>query len=174
MKNKKHDGFVGGLILISIGVIALLAQVADFAEWENFGISFVLLLGLAFLAWGIISRQVGPMIPGGILSGIGLGIVLLVNNFVPVGIEDGGIFLIVFGLGWALITILSVLFTNDPQWWPLIPGGIIGFVGLAVSFGGLFMNVLVAAAQFWPVVLIAIGLYVLWSARKPKEKSLKD
>ena len=99
MKNKKQDGLVGGLILISIGVIALLGQVVDFTVWENFGVSFVLLLGLVFLAWGIFSREAGPMIPGGILSGIGLGIVLLVNNLVPAGIEEGGIFLIVFGSG---------------------------------------------------------------------------
>lgn len=174
MKNKKQDGLVGGLILISIGVIALLGQLVDFTVWENFGVYFVLLLGLVFLAWGIFSREAGPLIPGGILSGIGLGIVLLVNNLVPAGIEEGGIFLIVFGLGWFLITILSVLLTNEPQWWALIPGSIIGFVGLAVSFGGVFMNILAAVSQFWPVVLIAVGLYVLWSARKPKEKTLEE
>ena len=173
MKDKKHEGLAGGLILISIGVIALLVQVVDFIPWENFGVSFVLLLGLIFLAWGILSREAGLMIPGGILSGIGLGIVLLVNNLVPAGIEKGGIFLIVFALGWVLIALLSALLTNDPQWWALIPGGIIGFVGLAVSFGGFFINVLATVSQFWPVILIAIGLYILWQARKPKEKTLE-
>ena len=174
MKNKKQDGLVGGFILISIGVVALLGQVVDFAAWENVGVSFVLLLGLIFLAWGIFSRQAGPMIPGGIISGIGLGIILLANNLVPTGIEEGGIFLMAFALGWGLITLLSALLTNDPQWWPLIPGGIIGFIGLAVSFGGVFMNLLTVAAQLWPVILIVVGVYVLWSARKPKEKSLKE
>ena len=58
--------------------------------------------------------------------------------------------------------------------WPLIPGGIIGFVGLAVMFGGIFMNTLEAIAVFWPIILIIVGVSVIWKARKGKEKSPED
>ena len=174
MKSKKHEGLIGGLILIGIGMIALLAQFVDFISWESFGIYFVLLLGLAFYIWGIVAREPGLMIPGGILSGIGVGIVVLVNDLVPAGVEDGGLFLAIFGLGWLSITLMSAIFTNETQWWALIPGGIIGFVGLAVMFGGIFMNALEAAAVFWPVILIVVGLSIIWKARKPKEKLPKE
>ena len=174
MKSKKHEGLVGGLILIGIGMIALLSQFFDFISWESFGIYFVLLLGLVFYIWGIVAREPGVMIPGGILSGIGLGIAVLVNDLVPAGIEDGGVFLVVFSLGWASITVMSAIFSDETQWWALIPGGIIGFVGLAVMFGGIFMNTLEAVSVFWPVILIIVGLSVIWKARKSKEKSPED
>ena len=145
-----------------------------FISWESFGIYFVLLLGLVFLAWGILKHEAGFLIPGGILSGIGVGIVLLVNGLVPNGLNEGGVFLVAFSLGWASITVLSAIFTDETQWWALIPGGIIGFVGLAVLFEGIFMNVLEAAAYLWPVILIVVGLSIIWKARKPKEKSPED
>ena len=170
MKNKKHEGLVGGLILIGIGMIALLSQFVDFISWESFGIYFVLLLGLVFYVWGIAAREPGLMIPGGILTGIGVGIVLLVNDMVPADLNEGGLFLLVFSLGWASITLMSAVFSDETQWWALIPGGIIGFVGLAVLFEGIFMNVLEAAAYLWPVILIVVGLSIIWKARKPKEK----
>lgn len=174
MKNKKRDGLVGGLILIGIGVLALLAQTVDFISWEAFGIYFVLMLGLVFIVWGLLSREAGLIIPGGILSGIGAGIAVLVNGWVPAGWEDGGVFLILFGLGWLLITVLTAVFTPEPQWWALIPGGIIGFVGLAVLFGGVFMKALAAVSVLWPLALIVLGLFVLWGARRPKDKTLEE
>jgi hypothetical protein len=174
MKENKRDGLVGGLILIGIGVIALLSQFVDFISWESFGVYFLLLLGGVFLLWGIVSREVGPFIPGGILSGLGLGTVMLVNNWVPAGVDDGGVFLVVFGLGWFLIVLLTAVFTNQTQWWALIPGGIIGFVGLAILFGGVFMKTLTAVSFLWPVVLIIVGVYVLWKARQPTEKTLEE
>ncbi len=174
MKSKKNEGLIGGVILIGIGLLALLAQFVDFISWESFGIYFVLLLGLVFYAWGILAREPGVMIPGGILSGIGAGIVVLVNNLAPDGLEEGGLFLVIFGLGWVSITVMSAIFTRETQWWALIPGGIIGFVGLAVMFGGFFMNALEAVSVLWPVVLIIAGLAVIWKAWKSKEKTPKD
>lgn len=173
MKNNKRDGLVGGLILIGIGVIALLAQFVDFISWETFGVYFLLLLGCAFLLWGIVSRQPGPMIPGGILSSLGLGTVMLVNGWTPAGMDEGGVFLVVFGLGWFLITLLTTVFTNQTQWWALIPGSIIAFVGLSILFGGIFMKTLTAVSVLWPVILIIVGVYVLWKARGQKEKTLE-
>ena len=173
-KSKKSEGLVGGLILIGIGMIALVSQFVDFISWESFGIYIVLLLGAVFYIWGTVSREAGLMIPGGILTGIGAGIAVLVNDWTPAGVEDGGLFLVIFGLGWASITVMTAIFTQETQWWPLIPGGIIGFVGLAVMFGGVFMNMLEAISVFWPVILIIVGLSVIWKARKGKEKSPED
>jgi predicted membrane protein len=84
------------------------------------------------------------------------------------------VFLVVFGLGWFLIVLLTAVFTNQTQWWALIPGGIIGFVGLAILFGGVFMKTLTAVSFLWPVVLIIVGVYVLWKARQPTEKTLEE
>ena len=115
MKSKKNEGLIGGLILIGIGIIALLSQFVDFISWETFGIYIVLILGVVFYLWGIVFREVGFMIPGGILSGIGVGIVALVNDWIPAGLEDGGFFLVIFALGWFSITLMTAVFTSETQ-----------------------------------------------------------
>lgn len=174
MKNKKSDGLIGGVILIGIGLVALLSQFVDFVSWQNVGIYLLLLLGLVFYAWGIVSREAGVMIPGGILSGIGLGVIAMMSGLLPAGVNEAGVFMVVFGFGWASITLLTAVFTDETQWWALIPGGIIAFVGLALLFGGAFMNILEGFSSLWPLILIIVGLSVIWKARKTKEKSPED
>ncbi len=169
--SKKGNGIVGGVMLILIGILAFAGQ---FITLPNFGLFIVAGLGAIFLVWGILTRNGGLIIPGGILSGIGWGVVALSSNLFAGSENEGGIFLIVFALGWFSITLLTAIFTDETHWWALIPGGIIGVVGLAVSYGGVFMNVLDAAGKFWPLILIALGVWALIGAFRPKEKSLED
>ena len=118
------------------------------------------------------------MIPGGIVSGIGLGIVLSAGPFeILPGVEDGGLFLISMGLGFASITFFSALFGDETHWWALIPGGILGFIGLAVSLGGIFFSLLEFVGTYWPLILIGVGGYSIYQAVKTpalKEKSPED
>jgi predicted membrane protein len=65
---------------------------------------------------------------------------------------------------------MSIIFTHDKHWWALIPGSIIGLVGLSVLFGGVFMNILEWFGYLWPIALIAAGLFILWRIRHPKEE----
>ena len=174
MENKAHksgNGVVGGIILILIGLLAFAGQ---FITLPNFGLFIVAGLGAIFLVWGILTRNDGLIIPGGILSGIGWGIVAVSSNLFAGTDVDGGVFLIIFALGWFSIPLLTAIFTDKTHWWALIPGAIIGVVGLAVSFGGVFMNVLEVAGKFWPLILIALGAWALIEAFRPKEKSPED
>ena len=155
----RSDRFVGGIILIVIGLIALALQAGDY-----FGVGFMVLpaVGLALLGWGIVARHVGPIIPGGIFTGIGVG-TILVNGGGNINAENtGGLFLIGFAGGWVLITIASALFTDETHWWPLIPGGILAFVGIAISLGGIALDLLQFAGNVWPVGLIILGLVAIW------------
>lgn len=167
-----HNGKVGGLILIGIGVLALLGQYTDGVIWGQWGIYFLSLLGALFLVWGIVSRNVGPLIPGGILSGLGLGIILLETVAWPATVDEGGIFMLAFAAGWGLITVLTAVFTPKVHWWPLIPGAIMAIIGLAVLFGGLFMQALNLMGILWPLLLILLGLFIVYRAYKgSQEKS---
>jgi hypothetical protein len=110
------------------------------------------------------------MVPGGILSGIGWGAYAIAGP-IQLNLEnDGGLFLLIFGLGFGSITLLSAIFTDETHWWALIPGGIIAFIGVAVLFGGFLLDTLAFAGKFWPLVLIALGIYIVWTNSK-KEKS---
>lgn len=167
-----NGALIGGLILIFGGALALVAQFIPDRWGLDFGLFILLGLGAAFLAAGILTREAGWLIPGGILSGIGAGVALTASPlaaYVPDRLipgDEGGLFLIAFGGGWFLITALSLVFTRRPQWWPVIPGAILTLIGLSAAFGGVFETVLVAAARFWPVALIVLGAWVLFRSRR--------
>lgn len=158
-----RDRVILGVMLIAIGLLAFLSQVIDLPHIE-----WLILPGLAliFLLWGLISREIGLLIPGGILAGIALGIYLITGPYAgQIEENQGGVFLLAFSAGWALISLLSLLSKQGFQWWPLIPGGIIGLVGLAILRGGAAMRLLELMGYAWPLILVAVGVYLLLKRR---------
>lgn len=154
----RRNQWVGGAILITIGLFLLAAQIFH-GDWEA---AIPLGLGLIFLLWGSLVRKVGLLIPGGILSGIGVGALLIEGPFSTWAEEtSGGLFLLCFAGGWALITVTSALFTHKTAWWALIPGGILALVGAALLIGGPALQALELLGQGWPVILILVGLYLV-------------
>lgn len=105
---------VGGVILIIIGLGLFLAQ---FVDWpDNFGIYIPLVIGLVLGTWGVLNREAGLIIPGGIMSGIGTGILAiegpLASTITRMEVDDGGVFMLFFAVGWVSITVLTALFTD--------------------------------------------------------------
>jgi hypothetical protein len=144
-----------------IGTIMFIAQ---YVRSDSLGLLVLPALGLIFLAWGLMARSIGLVIPGGILSGIGLGAFLTQWGLPGISMTDpirGGIFMLSFALGWALITLLSPLTHSGLTWWPLIPGGILAVVGAALLSGEFGLRLLALTGQGWPVILIVIGLYLV-------------
>jgi hypothetical protein len=123
--NHHNHRIAAGVILIIFGAATLLQH------WLNLGDYIILSLGLGMLVWGSVSCRTGWIIPGGVLTGIGLGILAMEGHwFFPVG-DQNGVFLICFALGWFLIAVLTSLFTCT-QWWALVPGGIMAVVGSSI------------------------------------------
>lgn len=168
MKQQKKD-LTGGLVLVAIGIIALVGQFVTISLPADFGLLIVPGLGALFLVWGILARKAGLVIPGGILSGVGWGAYAISGPFsIWQGDNEGGVFLLFLGLGFALITVVTAVFTEETYWWALIPGGIIAFVGVSILFGGAFMTVLAFVGKLWPVILILLGISILISANREK------
>lgn len=158
-----RDRLILGVMLILIGLITFLSQIIDLpsVEWL-----ILPTLALIFLVWGLIVREIGLVIPGGILAGVALGIYLITGPLAKQLEQDqGGVFLIAFSAGWALISLLSPLTKQRFQWWPLIPGGIIGMVGLALLQGGTALRLLEIAGYAWPLILVGVGAYLLLKRR---------
>jgi hypothetical protein len=69
--------------------------------------------------------------------------------------------LVVFGLGWLLITVLSRIITPGIVWWPLIPGGILAVVGWGLYIGGDPGNAISFISNTGSIALILFGIYLL-------------
>ena len=157
-----RNRYAGGIVLILLGLFLLVGQLTS---WN---ISWLGLAGLAaiFLVWGLVVRTFGLIVPGSILAGIAFGVALNDSVF-PAFVDEksGGLFLLAFSSGWGLMALLSIFTNGGFRWWPLIPGGILALVGLALMAGpqGLFflsyMNLL------WPLLLIGLGIFLLLRRR---------
>lgn len=157
---------VAGGILVMVGILILVAQLTNYP-----GLLFLPLLALIFLAWSLLTRSSGLLIPGGILAGISAG-TLLVENLSVGEPAEGGIFLLGFAGGWALISLLSLYTVGGGRWmaWPLIPGGIMAAIGALLLVGEPGLEALRYFGQGWPIILIAIGLYLILRRKNEEEE----
>jgi uncharacterized membrane protein (DUF485 family) len=158
----ERNRYAGGIILILLGVFLLIGQVTS---WN---MSWLALAALAaiFLVWGLIVRTFGLVIPGSILAGIALGVALTGTVFPVIdGAHTSGVFLLSFAAGWGLMALLSVFTSGGFRWWPLIPGGILALVGLALLAGPNSLFLLTYASYLWPLVLIGVGIFILLRRR---------
>ena len=143
-----------GIILIVLGVTFIVGQRMGIG-----GEGTTAAIGLAFLVAFVWTRNYGFLVPGGIMTGLGLGIVI--QNRAG---GDGAPVLLGLGLGFCSIYALDAVNRRTLRgWWPLIPGGVLTLVGLAkASTTNSWLGV---AAQWWPVALIVVGGYLLLRPR---------
>jgi len=154
------DGrWIGGIILILIGAGLLANQfVPDIGRYAP------LIVGLGLLIIFLLTRNAGALIGGSIVTGIGVG--LLMDERFP--ISGGSWIPLCLGLGFLGIWVFGgLLRMPEARFWPLIPGGILTFVGI-VAVGGLTSDI---GQYVWPIVLIAIGVVSIVSSlrRRPPQ-----
>lgn len=119
-------------------------------------------LALPMLIWGAFQKMLGLVIPGSLLLSSALGVYAgWSGNGNGSALAHTGIMLVIFGLGWLLITVLSRFVIEKPVWWPLIPGGILVMVGWGLYIGGNPSNALNFVSNTGSIALIMLGLYLL-------------
>lgn len=150
MKNK----LLLGLILILLGVFFLLkTQISD-----HFSL-FLLLAGVFFLILYFITKVYGLLIPGGVLTGLGFGLIYQEKS--------SPLFFIFLGLGFILIYLFGLIKGKSPLW-PIIPGGIMLGIGI---YEELILRDIIPSTfikkitPYWPVILIIIGLYLIFKKK---------
>jgi hypothetical protein len=162
-ERRRSDGrWIGGIILILIGLGLLANQfVPDIGRYAP------LVVGLGLLIIFLVTRNAGALIGGMIVTGIGVGLLMDEQIATPSGSSWIPLCL---GLGFLGIWVFGgLLRMPEARFWPLIPGGILTFVGI-VSLGGLSSQV---GQYVWPIVLILIGVVSIAGSlrRKPTEPS---
>ncbi|HXF82458.1 MAG TPA: hypothetical protein VNN19_06880 [bacterium] len=145
---------VAGVVLIVLGALFLVAQ------WMGVGgEGVVALIGIAFLTAYFLTRHYGFLVPGGIMTGLGIGIIYAQR----LQVQGAPVFL-GLGLGFIAVFLLGRLRGRwAADWWPLIPGGILAAIGLllAADQAGLLRMV----GRWWPLVPIALGIGLLTRRR---------
>ena len=154
-----RDRIVFGIILLALGAGGLVLQVVqpktDLGGW------IVMIIGAGLLGAFAYTRQYGYLVPGGIMTGLGAGIMVSESIKFTSDEGTGGVIVLGLGLGFLSIWVIgSIVHVAQHHWWPIIPGAILATVGAALLLGGQA----VALLDYWGVVVIAIGLFVIWRA----------
>jgi pimeloyl-ACP methyl ester carboxylesterase len=77
-----------------------------------------------------------------------------------------GAALLGWGSGWALIALLSVRFTDQPQRWALVPAGILGVTGIALVTLAPGPGVMDLLAWVWPVPVLVLAVWLILRVRR--------
>jgi hypothetical protein len=143
-------GLVAGLVIAGLGLFFLAGQLEP-----DIGRFVTLFIGLALLAVFVVRREYGFLVPGSILTGVGIGIAL---EPATSGVTESGVMMLALAGGFLGIWVIGSLY-RLPQnhWWPLIPGGILTLIGLVQ----LSRSDVDGALRLWPVILIILGALVL-------------
>lgn len=151
----KKQSFFLGIMLIGLGVYFLMDQLNipildNIFTWPT----LILMLGIAFLLQAYVAKEKQSIFPGVILTGLGIhfhGRELF--SFWP---EHWAIYTLIIGVAFVLrhkkivgilLLVISLL--------GLFYDGVIGWMRYIGEAVGWLVN-------FWPVVLIALGVYVLY------------
>jgi pimeloyl-ACP methyl ester carboxylesterase len=104
--------------------------------------------------------SIGWIVAGSLATGLVAAVLLAAAPFIPA--EERavtGAVLCGFALGWAMLAVLSVRFTDQPQRWAAAPALFMGVGGLLlVGFGSPVDQVL---SWVWPPVMLALAIWML-------------
>ena len=120
-RQRESSALTFGAVLVVVGAVLLAYRFSDTLAAG----SAPLVIGLGFVTWWAMGGGFGLVVPGGVLGGIGVGLVLQEAGFygdaVPLGL----------GLGFLAIYVLDAVRRREwSRWWPLVPGVVLVVVGL--------------------------------------------
>jgi pimeloyl-ACP methyl ester carboxylesterase len=114
---------------------------------------------------GFPRSYIGWIVAGSLAAGLVAAVLLVAAPFVPP--TEAGVTGAVLGglaLGWAILAVLSLRFTNQPQLWAAAPALFMGLSGLLLlAFGSSVHDVL---TWVWPPALLALVIWMLVRARR--------
>ncbi len=77
-----------------------------------------------------------------------------------------GAALLGWGVGWALIALLSIRFTDQPQRWALVPAGILGVTGIALIALAPGAPAMDQLSWVWPVPILVLAVWLAMRVRR--------
>jgi hypothetical protein len=148
-----------GAVLVVIGAVLLGGRFNDVIAAGG----PALWIGLGFLVWWAFSGNYGLLVPAGVLTGLGVGLMLADVEFYGNPVALG------LGVGCLAIYALDTLRRQRrSSWWPLVPGVALVIVGLLQNTSGWDS----LGELGWPLFLIVIGIIIIGGAlsrRAPRQ-----
>jgi hypothetical protein len=158
-------GLFPGLVLVAVGLYFLLARGLG---WRGPG-TILLFLGAVFFAISAARRFRGPLLPAGVLLGLGAG--FLLRDPLARWLAPWAAILLGLGLGFLLVAAIDRAVGRRREPPPLVPGAVLVAVA-AGSFLARWIPLHDAFARIeflWPFLIVAAGLLlILGAARRRK------
>jgi pimeloyl-ACP methyl ester carboxylesterase len=113
----------------------------------------------------VAKSRIGLIVATSMAAGLIAAAVLVAVPFIPAeeNVLTGGV-LLGFALGWALLAVLSVRFSDQPQRWAAAPAVFMGLAGLASLSGSATVHNLLS--WVWPPALFGLVVWMFLRARR--------
>jgi pimeloyl-ACP methyl ester carboxylesterase len=109
--------------------------------------------------------RIGPIVAGSLATGLVVALVLIAAPFIEAKENVlTGVVLLAFALGWALLAVLSVRFSDQPQRWAAAPAVFFTLAGLISLLGSDTASKVFG--WVWPPVLLGLVVWMIIRARK--------
>lgn len=110
----------------------------------------------------------GPIawiVAGSLIAGVLAAVLLATASIIP-ATESSMVGAVLSGLalGWAMLAVLSLKFTDQPQKWAVVPASIMGLGGLLLLVFGSPMRE--ALAWAWPPAVLSAAVWIFLQARR--------
>jgi pimeloyl-ACP methyl ester carboxylesterase len=109
--------------------------------------------------------RLGLIVAVSMVVGLLVAVVLVAAPFMPAKEHVlVGVVLLGFALGWALLAVLSVRFSDQPQRWAAAPAAFMGLAGLAALSGSTAVHAVFR--WVWPPVLLGLVVWMFLRVRR--------
>jgi hypothetical protein len=146
--SRRDPALTWGAVLVTVGALLLAGRLSPLVAAGG----APLIIGAGCLAWWVFDGNYALLLPAGVLTGIGAGLMLDTREFYgnPVALGLGAGFLAIYALD-------AVRCRGRTAWWPLVPGTVLVIVGLLENTSGWVR----LGSLGWPLFLIIIGLIIV-------------
>ena len=116
---------------------------------------------------GFPTGRIRWIIAGSLVTGLVAAAVLTLVVFAGAGEHViTGSALLGFAVGWAMLAVLSIRMTNQPQRWAFVPAAAMAVTGLGLLAFAPDDGALTAAGWVWPPVLLALAIWMGFRVRR--------
>ena len=123
--------------------------------------------GIGAPARPIRKGPVGLVVAGSMFSGLVVALVLVVGPFG--GAQEHvimGTALLGWALGWALLAVLSILWSDQPQRWAIVPAALMALAGASLLILRPDASAMNLLGWIWPLALIALAVWMTVQAHR--------